>query len=179
MPDTKFRPIPEMTPDKIQQFWSMVAIGKEDECWPFLGYCDKKMGYGLFLTEKETGTTKSRRLAHRIAFYLHNGYDSPICVLHTCDFGPCCNPNHFFEGTRADNNQDKYEKGRCHTGPVSSHKHAKGENHTSAKLTTEQVREIRQRAANGETHKSLSIEFGIAHRNISKIVHRENWKHVT
>lgn len=60
---------------------------------------------------------------------------------------------------------------RGHTG-------ATGERSGSASLTADQVREIRRRAAAGETQHSLADVFGVRHGTISKIVRRERWAHI-
>ncbi len=35
-----------------------------------------------------------------------------MCVLHTCDYGACVNPEHLFLGTKRDNTLDSVKKGR-------------------------------------------------------------------
>jgi len=60
---------------------------------------DRKRGHGL---------------ANRLALELRLGRPlrPGMCALHTCDNPPCCNAEHLFEGTRADNNLDRARKGR-------------------------------------------------------------------
>lgn len=54
-----------------------------------------------------------------------------------------------------------------------------GERHYSAKLTAEQVREIRVRyARGGVTMAVLGQEYGVAGTSVSQIVRRMKWKHV-
>lgn len=36
-----------------------------------------------------------------------------MCACHHCDTPPCINPDHLFEGTRADNVRDAQLKGRA------------------------------------------------------------------
>ena len=56
----------------------------------------------------------------------------------------------------------------------------KGEAHHSAKLTADDVRNIRRVAATGVRgwRKDLAIQYGVNIRTIQRIVHREKWKHI-
>lgn len=54
----------------------------------------------------------------------------------------------------------------------------RGEQCASAKLTEDQVREIRRRVKNGERQKDIAKEYGLQQWSISDIVRRRNWKHV-
>ena len=60
-------------------------------------------------------------------------------VLHTCDNPACCNPLHLFVGSQAENIQDMFEKKR---NPARPH----GENNHAAKLSDQQVAEIKSLA---------------------------------
>lgn len=53
-----------------------------------------------------------------------------------------------------------------------------GERGGLAKLTNEQVIEIRKLREEGRTLTSLAEEFGVSHRLISAIYHRKIWKHI-
>lgn len=55
----------------------------------------------------------------------------------------------------------------------------RGERHHFATLTTEQVREIRRRAAKGEEPKVLANELKASFAAVSAIVAGRTWKHVT
>jgi 16S rRNA U516 pseudouridylate synthase RsuA-like enzyme len=73
-------------------------------------------------------------------------------------------------GTYSDNLNDAIRNGRSHP---------KGESHCRAKLTEDNVREIRRLYATGEfTLKELAMRFGVHFSGIAKIVTRSTWKHV-
>lgn len=63
-------------------------------------------------------------------------------------------------GTKAENEADKQRHGRIRR-----------------RLTLEQVRDIRRRAAAGESRRAIAKAFGIAHTTVNHIVHRDIWKH--
>lgn len=66
-------------------------------------------------------------LAHRVAWELVNGpIPDGISVLHHCDNPPCCNVDHLFLGTHADNSADMISKGRGQGHPydtVNTYRH--------------------------------------------------------
>jgi len=104
-------------------------------------------GYGIAVFWEKAIST------HRLAYALANdGVPLGKHVLHHCDNPPCCNPSHLWVGTNQENHWDKERKGRGNhaTGDKNgSRKHPermrKGSKHGRAKLTEEQVLEIRRR----------------------------------
>lgn len=95
-------------------------------------------------------------------------FDESLHVLHRCDTPLCVNPAHLFLGTNADNQRDKALKGRS----------LYGRKNASAKLTVEQVLEIRARAEAGETHVAISRDYPVGTSQIGRIIHRQKWSHV-
>lgn len=133
-------------------------------CWEFEGFCNPA-GYGLIGAE---APSRKVVLTHRVAWEIVFGpIPDGLCVLHECDNPPCCNPAHLWLGTRGDNNRDRRAKGR-QVNPC-------GEQHGRAKLTWEQVREIR---ADARTHLTIAETYGVGETAIFKIKHGENWKEV-
>ncbi len=71
-------------------------------------------------------------------------------------------------GTHKENVRDMFFHG---TSP-------RGEKCYSAKLTTDQVIEIRRRLANGEVCHRLAKEYGVGKTQITRIKNRHKWKHI-
>ena len=138
---------------------------KTDACWNWQGGLDAD-GYGAFMGEI-LGTVFRR--AHRFSWSFHNNRTiAPgMEILHSCDNRKCVNPDHLSLGTSADNQHDKWIKGRGWAH--------KGTSHWSTKLSEEQVREIR---SSTETQKQLGMKYGLKQSTISCIVSRKSWKHV-
>jgi hypothetical protein len=134
-----------------------------EACWPWTGAVNNA-GYGKFQLD---GRTLG---AHKVAWQLINGpVPDGLFVCHRCDNPPCCNPAHLFLGTPAENTQDMHRKNRY---PV-----RRGAKHHKAKLTDQQVAEIRQRLQDAATPYSLlAAEFGVSKSTIWRVARRLNWK---
>jgi len=127
-------------------------------------------GYGMTRT-KSSGRKLLR--AHRVKFEEAFGpIPGGLQVLHRCDNPPCVSPDHLFLGTREDNTRDMKTKGRYSrvTGP--------GESNGNARLTEEEVLEIRARFSRGEVGNRLAKEFGVSAKLIYLIRDREVWAHL-
>lgn len=152
----------DFTTKDIHRFWSKVNISDDpDACWEWQAGISEK-GYGKF----HMGNTMCR--AHRISYILNYGsIPDDLNVLHQCDNRKCVNPNHLFLGTQSDNIRDMQQKNRT----------VSGEKSPTAKLTSEQVIEIRKRYANGGiSQKALAKEYGMGQATISLIISRKRWK---
>lgn len=123
-------------------------------------------GYGVI----RAGSPPYRnRYTHRLAWELANGpIPAGILVCHTCDNRTCCNPDHLFLGTPADNSADMVSKGRS----------ARGERQPFAYLTAEDVREIRRLREEGWMHHDIAPLFGTTARHVGSICRGERWRHV-
>ncbi len=92
--------------DDPARFWSLIdRSGGAESCWPWMGGLNED-GYGLVYVNGKTMT------AHRHAWRLTNGDPGDLCVCHSCDNPPCCNPAHHWLGTNEENTADRTAKGR-------------------------------------------------------------------
>lgn len=144
----------------IDRYWSYVDVRSTDDCWVWTGGRDLG-GYGVFSVNTLT------KKAHRWGYEQRVG---PIPeghgVLHRCDNRACQNDKHWFTGTAAVNMQDRDSKGR----------QAAGMRNGTAKLTDQQVREIRARK--GALQRELAAEYGVSQVLISQILLSKIWGHV-
>lgn len=131
-------------------------------CMEWQAHRDRK-GYGIL--RRDNTDLRAHRVAYEMA---HGPIPEGAMVLHRCDNPPCCNPDHLYAGSHGDNMVDRGAKGR----------QAKGEASGTAKLTVEDVKEIR--AARGIVSQyRLAAAFGVTQATISKIQLGRWWKHVT
>lgn len=187
----------------VDRFWSHVdRSGGPDACWLWMIGLQAN-GYGRITIDG------AGHRAHRVAWQLTNGpIPDGMIVCHSCDvrypigditYRRCCNPAHLWLGTNAANSQDASYKGRLATGerhasrlhpncmargdhngsrlyPERLHR---GERHHGAKLTDEQVIEMRSLyAAGGIAFTALGQKFGVAEVTARSAVRRETWQHL-
>lgn len=144
------RPLKERLRERIR-------VAGPDECWEWTG-TRSTGGYGQIRDESGRQRQAHRLIAEEAGLDVGN-----MCVLHTCDNRACCNPAHFFVGSRRDNAIDRDRKGR----------------NGLAKLTAADIIEIRKLCANGCLQREIARKFGVAKSNISLIVTRRTWQHVS
>ena len=112
--------------------------------------------------------------AHRIAWELTHGTipEETPCVCHKCDNPACLRPDHMFLGTHRDNMLDMWKKGRAGE--------PRGETHGNAILDDAKVRAMRRMYATKMfTQTEIAELFGTSQDNVSLIVRRKAWAHVT
>lgn len=142
-------------------FDNVVSRYSGDEClgWPF---ADDGKGYGVINIDRRV------HYVHRMACEIVNGpAPTPFHkAAHSCGKGHegCCAPNHLSWKTQKDNVSDAIRHGTT----------TRGERHALAKLTADQVREIR--GLDGLlTQKEIASRYQISRSSISLILSRKNW----
>jgi len=143
-----------------ERFAASIDRSGGNGCWLWTGNLFKD-GYG-----KMSENGKHVR-AHRYSYQTYHGpIPTGTSVLHKCDVRDCVNPAHLFLGTHRENMADMTAKNRSPFG---------GKN-PMAKLTAENVAEIRRRyAAGGISQRALGAEFSVGDMAISLIVNGKRW----
>lgn len=120
-------------------------------CWEFTG-TKTQAGYGMIWFDGRS------RLAHRLAYIAINGPTNKD-ILHSCDYPPCINPAHLFEGDDAINMLDMAAKGRF------------------TKITFAVAEEIRTKfdGVYGRIA-ALGREYGISPSMVKFIITNERWR---
>ena len=147
------------------RFWEKVKRAGDNECWNWLGA--KSLGYG------KLGVKGRSVLATHISYEAHIGpIPDGMYILHHCDNPSCVNPKHLYPGTAADNIRDCLERGRFRC------RDSEGEKNVRAKLTADQVREIRVEIEAGDVYPSIAAKFGVSRDTICNIKTRKTWAHI-
>lgn len=158
----KLYPAPGQSPLAPEHLAARVLNGisaiDERGCW--LWGRTLSAGYGAMTVEHRTVRV------HRLAFALHHSRieQELLEVCHRCDNPRCCNPDHLFEGTHADNVRDAISKGRARapSGP-----RLLGVSNPAAQLSEEAVSEIR--GATGVSQQEIARRFGVSQSTVSAI----------
>ena len=141
-----------------------------EEClYPELGHCHVCVshsgahGYPRFMREGKS---------QFVSRYVYEKYIGKIpkglCVLHLCDNPGCINPAHLYAGTKQDNVNDMFERGRDRS--------PKGEKNGQAKLKEQQVKEIRSNKKDSQA--VLGRKYGVHRNTIFDIKHNRTWNYV-
>ncbi len=142
--------------------------GPDGDCWVWTG-ARMVSGYGQI----KKGAPSRKALGAPRAAILLEGADIPsgMSVLHHCDNPSCVNPDHLWIGTHRDNMIDMVNKGRH---PRTS---LPGERNGRAKLTSEQISEIRLRFSEEHpiTMAKLARDYDVTTTTICSIVNGKTW----
>jgi hypothetical protein len=146
----------------IARFWAKVDRLDAAGCWEWTARRHRQ-GYGEIMI----GRRKTK--AHRVSWTIARGpIPDGVCVLHRCDNPACCNPDHLFLGTQADNIHDMVRKGRQGTGNRSGAR-------PNCKLTPEIAAAIRKEWSERPTQKTLAQRYGVSQGAVSLVVRKKTW----
>jgi hypothetical protein len=159
------RELPELSGKDKARFWSRVdKSGGDEACWIWkTKRSDDK--YGVFRVGD------AYFLAHRLSFVLSGGTfgNGPLVLHGPCNRRNCVNPSHLRSGDDAQNMADKKRDNTENNG----------ERHGLSKLKDSDVIEIRERHSTGTaTRLRLARDYGVTKQTISKIIRRQQWKHL-
>lgn len=145
---------------KRDAFWGKVV--KKPGCWEFIGFHDRD-GYGRVYV----GKGQSSRGAHVMAWELTHHLECPVghVIRHNCDNPGCVNPEHLRLGTQRENIADRQSRKR----------QACGSQNGRAKLTEEQVKEIRKSTLR---YAELAQLYCVSIYVISDIRRGKTWRHL-
>jgi hypothetical protein len=119
---------------------------------------------------KIQGSTRNFTVHVWVCETFHGPKPFPEAQVRHLDGNPLNNDAHNLKwGTAAENVADMHEHGT----------HARGERHGHAKLTEQQVREIRARyAAGGVFYRQLAAEYGVTESRIGTLIRGKGWAEV-
>jgi hypothetical protein len=125
-------------------------------CWLWEGVLTPK-GYGLISLDGRMYTV------HRLVAKLFLGADTDdqsVHIRHSCDCPGCFNPDHLEVGSCNDNVQDRFDRDKW--GKI-------------AKLTREDIDNIKIAYANGQSQRSIARAYGVAPSTISRAISGQRW----
>lgn len=161
----------------------------ENECWQWIGKINNA-GYGEFV--EGINGKKIIHLSHRKSYEIFKGeIPKGLCVCHSCDNKKCCNPEHLWVGTQKENIQDAKRKGRLPDQKGRKHTEEtkkkfkfrkgpdkKGEKHHMAKLTENDVREIKKLLETKIKRNEILKMFKITRPYLYAIKSKKAWPHL-
>jgi HNH endonuclease len=123
------------------------------------------------------GTLNKNTTAHRYSCQLSFGpIPEGMLALHKCDNKLCVNPAHLYLGTKSDNGRDAYARGQN-----GRQIRRRRENHQSALLTVDQVKEIRslphgRQKRGAGVISDMATRFGVSAATIYDVRLGRSWQ---
>lgn len=147
------------------RFHDKISPEPNSGCWLWTGGTNEH-GYGIIgLGRRSEGVGK----AHRVAYRLYKCDPGDGVVMHKCDNPACVNPDHLALGSLSDNSRDCARKGRNFVPDN------RGERARWAKLSAEQVADIRKREKAGTEY---ARAYGVSKSAVYQIWSGDNWASV-
>lgn len=142
---------------------ALVSEPASDDCipWPFGSHSN---GYGAVIFEGRQITA-----SRAVCIMAHGApQDADLHAAHSCGNGHkgCVNPRHIRWDTPSGNHADRARHGTL----------LAAERHPRAKLTNEQVFEIRKLCATGQSRASIAKDMGVSRTTVNLIANGKTWK---
>jgi len=148
-----------MSDTEFWEWFESKLITTNDGCKEWSG-CRYSQGYGVVRIDGKNMKAHRIYLEHSLGRRL----SADMYALHSCNNPPCCNLEHLREGTNQDNVDDK----------LRSDRQPRGETNGKAKLTLEQVTEIRDNPS-GLSQYQLADLYDVKRSCIAKIQRGKTW----
>ena len=155
----------------IEKFKSRLSPCPNTGCW-FWTAGVSGPGYGIMSRGGRYGSGFSKTgpvMSHRMAYLIFVGDIGNKHVLHHCDNKLCCNPDHLYLGTDAENGADRKARNRIYRGG------SPGQKNGWALLNDDKVRDIKTGRMSRKEFASL---YGVSVACIDKIASGKNWTHI-
>lgn len=161
----------------MQRFFEKVDVtdvyrnGLTTPCWEWNSAQHPETHYGVFWMDGKS------HQAHRVIWaYKYGPIPEGLILLHKCDWPPCTHvdlngppeDDHFYLGTRAENNTDRDVKGRQNI--------LRGTESGLSRLTADHVREIRALKEGGLNYTQIANRYAVSPSTVSRICRGNTYK---
>jgi len=175
---------PERKASLIRRLEEKTVLNVDTGCLEWVAKAINNGGYGNI----SAGRAFVGLRAHRVMWVLHSNEPIPdgLVVMHACDNPKCCNIEHLSLGTKKQNTEDMYSKGRESKPPThSGDSHplrrnpslaASGSRNGNSVLDEEQVKQI---FCSDLSLGQLASLYNVSKPTIHSIKKRKTWRGVT
>ena len=144
----------------LETYATLVVRDPVTGCWDWPFMCDSD-GYARKYMEGKTSRLARIVLAHKLGRPIADGQ----LALHTCDNPACVNGDHLYEGNNSANMIDRSRRQR----------HPVGAKAARAKLTEQQVTEIKALLISGKFVREIEPLFPVSRAQLYRIKGGEHW----